>query len=66
MPDSQNGAAENQQMSVVFPKGNPFPSVKVLTFYRPTTFSIDVMYADSSELQGHGKISTYTVSDCFH
>ncbi|MQL77391.1 hypothetical protein Taro_009814 [Colocasia esculenta] len=61
VPDSQNGKAEKQQMSVVFPKGNPFPSVKALTFYRSSTFSIDVMYANESELQAPAKISTYTI-----
>ncbi|OAY85465.1 heat shock 70 kDa protein 15-like [Ananas comosus] len=58
-PDSQSGATENQQSTVVFPKWNPIPSVKALTFYRSSTFSVDVMYAD---LEGHPlKISTYTI-----
>ncbi|KAL5538078.1 hypothetical protein UlMin_043487, partial [Ulmus minor] len=60
-PDAQNGAAENQPSTVVFPKGNPIPSVKALTFYRSGTFSIDVQYADVSELQAPAKISTYTI-----
>ncbi|KAJ6394562.1 hypothetical protein OIU77_023713 [Salix suchowensis] len=60
-PDSQNGAADNQQGTIVFPKGNPIPSIKALTFYRPGTFSIDVKYADVSELQAPDKISTYTI-----
>lgn len=60
-PDAQNGTAENQQSSVVFPKGNPIPSVKMLTFYRTGTFSVDMQYADVSELQAPAKISTYTV-----
>lgn len=59
--DSQNGGAENQQSTVVFPKGNPIPSIKALTFYRSGTFSIDVQYADVSELGAPAKISTYTV-----
>ncbi|MQL67752.1 hypothetical protein Taro_000046 [Colocasia esculenta] len=49
-PDS-NGPAENQQISAVFPKGNPIPSVKALSFYRSSTFTIDVVYPDVSELQ---------------
>lgn len=61
--DSQNGAADNQQSTTVFPKGNPLPSVKALTFYRSGTFSVDVQYADVSELQAPAKISTYTVSN---
>ncbi|KDP37205.1 hypothetical protein JCGZ_06261 [Jatropha curcas] len=60
-PDSQNGAADNQQSTIVFPKGNPIPSVKALTFYRSGTFTVDVQYADVSELQVPAKISTYTI-----
>ncbi|XP_059645128.1 heat shock 70 kDa protein 15-like [Cornus florida] len=60
-PDNQNGAVDNQQSTIVFPKGNPFPSVKALTFYRSGTFTIDVQYADVSELQAPAKISTYTI-----
>ncbi|KAK3219738.1 hypothetical protein Dsin_013708 [Dipteronia sinensis] len=60
-PDAKNEAAENQQSTIVFPKGNPIPSVKALTFYRSGTFTIDVQYADVSELQAPAKISTYTI-----
>lgn len=60
-PDSQNGGADNQQSAIVFPKGNPMPSVKALTFYRAGTFSIDVQYSDVSEVQAPAKISTYTI-----
>ncbi|KAI3525056.1 hypothetical protein L1887_03727 [Cichorium endivia] len=59
--DSQNGNVENQQSTIVFPKGNPIPSVKALTFYRAGTYSVDVQYADVSELQAPAKISTYTI-----
>lgn len=61
-PDTQNGAADNNQNTIVFPKGNPIPSIKALTFYRSGTFSVDVQYADVSDLQAPAKISTYTVS----
>uniref|UniRef100_A0A7N0ZW23 Uncharacterized protein n=1 Tax=Kalanchoe fedtschenkoi TaxID=63787 RepID=A0A7N0ZW23_KALFE len=60
-PDSQNAAIENIQSTVVFPKGNPIPSAKVLTFYRTGTFTVDVLYSDVSELQAPAKISTYTI-----
>ncbi|KAL0354703.1 UNVERIFIED_CONTAM: Heat shock protein 14 [Sesamum radiatum] len=60
-PDVQNGASDNQQSTLVFPKGNPLPSVKALTFYRSGTFTVDVQYTDVSELQGPAKISTYTI-----
>ncbi|CAK9174620.1 unnamed protein product [Ilex paraguariensis] len=60
-PETQNGAEDNQQSTIVFPKGNPTSSVKALTFYRSGTFSIDVHYADLGEFQGQTKISTYTI-----
>ncbi|XP_077219593.1 heat shock 70 kDa protein 15-like [Tasmannia lanceolata] len=58
-PDSQNGAEDHQQ--IVYTKGNLIPSIKALTFYRSGTFTVDVLYADSSELQAPAKISTYTI-----
>ncbi|KAK7842695.1 heat shock 70 kda protein 14 [Quercus suber] len=60
-PGTQNGAADNPQSTVVFPRGNPIPSVKALTFYRSGTFSVDVQYVDGAELQQPTKISTYTL-----
>ncbi|KAL8113861.1 hypothetical protein AgCh_020955 [Apium graveolens] len=59
--DAQSGTAENQQSTIVFPKGNSVPSVKALTFYRSGTFVVDVQYVDVSELQAPAKISTYTI-----
>ncbi|XP_052182342.1 heat shock 70 kDa protein 14-like [Diospyros lotus] len=60
-PDAQNGAAENQQSRIIFPKGNPIPSIKALTFYRSETFSIDVQYADVNEVHAPAEISRYTI-----
>ncbi|CAL9091816.1 unnamed protein product [Musa textilis] len=60
-PDSQNGGIENQQSTVVFPKGNPLPSVKALTFFRSSTFTVDAVYADTADVQVPAKISTYTI-----
>ncbi|KAJ8471026.1 hypothetical protein OPV22_025369 [Ensete ventricosum] len=60
-PDSQTVGSENQQSSVVFPKGNPIPSVKALAFYRSSTFTVDVVYADAGDLQVPAKISAYTI-----
>ncbi|KAM0912756.1 hypothetical protein ACQ4PT_012577 [Festuca glaucescens] len=57
-PDAQNN--ESQQ-TVVFPKGNPIPSIKALTFYRSTTFPVDVLNVDTDDLQITQKISTYTI-----
>ncbi|KAJ1685412.1 hypothetical protein LUZ63_016802 [Rhynchospora breviuscula] len=50
---AENGAESN---TVVFPKGNPLGSLKVLTFYRANTFTVDAVYTDNST-----KISTYTI-----
>lgn len=61
-PDAQDSGTNNQQSSLVFPKGNPIPSIKALTFYRSGTFSIDAQYSDVSGLQTPARISTYTVS----
>lgn len=58
-PDAQNGGAD--QTTLVFPKGNPIPSTKALTFYRSGTFSVDVQYTDVGDLQAPAKISTYTI-----
>ncbi|KAL9463374.1 hypothetical protein AB3S75_001229 [Citrus x aurantiifolia] len=60
-PEAQNETGDNQQSTIVFPKGNPIPSVKALTFYRSGTFTVDVQYADVSELRAPAKISTYTI-----
>ncbi|KAJ8464453.1 hypothetical protein OPV22_027005 [Ensete ventricosum] len=61
--DSQNGGTEKQQSTVVFPKGNPLPSVKAITFFRSSTFTVDAVYTDASDVQV--KISTYTIGP-FH
>ncbi|MED6133920.1 hypothetical protein PIB30_032721 [Stylosanthes scabra] len=60
-PDAQDSGPDNKQSTVVFPKGNPIPSIKALTYYRSGTFSVDVQYDDVSELQTPAKISTYTI-----
>ncbi|PKA53830.1 Heat shock 70 kDa protein 14 [Apostasia shenzhenica] len=60
-PDSENVSLDAQQSTVVFPKGNPIPSIKALTFYRSNTFSVDVAYADVNDSSFYSKISTYTI-----
>ncbi|KAE8772619.1 Heat shock 70 kDa protein 4L [Hordeum vulgare] len=57
-PDSQNN---EPQQTVVFPKGNPIPSVKALTFYRSNTFAVDVLNVKTEDSQETQKISTYTI-----
>ncbi|XP_042397886.1 heat shock 70 kDa protein 14-like [Zingiber officinale] len=59
--DSGSGGTENQHSTAVFPKGNPIPSVKSLTFFRSGTFSVDVVYADAGDSQIPAKISTVTI-----
>ncbi|XP_028246887.1 heat shock 70 kDa protein 15-like [Glycine soja] len=59
--DAQESGPDNMQSTLVFPKGNPIPSVKALTIYRSGTFSIDVQYDDVGGLQTPAKISTYTI-----
>ncbi|KAK8674673.1 hypothetical protein V6N13_032779 [Hibiscus sabdariffa] len=56
--DSQNGV---EQQQLIFPKGNSIPSVKAVTFYKRSSFSVDVQYSDVSDLQIPPKISTYTI-----
>ncbi|KAL5056915.1 hypothetical protein RYX36_028519 [Vicia faba] len=59
--DAHDSAPDNKQSTLVFPKGNSIPSVKVLTFFRTETFSVDVQCHDQSDLQTPTKISTYTI-----
>ncbi|KAJ1261991.1 hypothetical protein BS78_09G072100 [Paspalum vaginatum] len=56
--DSQDSAP---QQTLVFPKGNAIPSTKALTFYRSSTFEVDVLYVDTGDAQITQKISTYTI-----
>ncbi|CAM6092206.1 unnamed protein product [Calypogeia fissa] len=61
-PESDTGD-ETSSNSVVFVKGNPLPCTKMLTFFRSTTFVIDVLYADLSELPSctPAKISSFQI-----
>ncbi|MCO5614617.1 hypothetical protein L7F22_068901 [Adiantum nelumboides] len=63
-PESEEGATtEAQSSSVVFPKGNSVPSTKMLTFYRASTFTIDVLYTDMHDLPPgtSQKLNTFTI-----
>ncbi|KAJ7567999.1 hypothetical protein O6H91_01G015000 [Diphasiastrum complanatum] len=62
-PEHEDVADQSYPNSLVFVKGNPIPSTKMLTFYRSGMFTIDVLYADMSELppETSPKISSYTV-----
>lgn len=63
-PESEEGATtEAQSSSAVFPKGNSVPSTKMLTFYRASTFTIDVLYTDMQDLPPgtSQKLNTFTI-----
>ncbi|KAI5065278.1 hypothetical protein GOP47_0019973 [Adiantum capillus-veneris] len=64
-PESEEGGftGEASCSSVVFPKGNPVPSTKMLTFYRAGTFQVDALYADMQDLPPGTpqKINTVTI-----
>lgn len=51
------------QSNIIFPKGNPIPSNKMLTFYRPGTFRVDVVYAELKDLPSgtSSQISSFTI-----
>ncbi|CAO2813311.1 unnamed protein product [Amaranthus hypochondriacus] len=59
--DTQNGAAEGPQTTIVIPKGSPIPCLKAVTILRSGTLTVDVHYADVSELQAPAEISSYTI-----
>lgn len=62
-PEEGGTTGEASCSSVVFPKGNPVPSTKMLTFYRSGTFLVDALYADMQDLPPGipQKINTFTI-----
>ncbi|XP_059662185.1 heat shock 70 kDa protein 16 [Cornus florida] len=48
---------------ILFPRGHPFPSVKMLTLHRNNTFQLEAFYADQNELPSgvSPKISSFTI-----
>ncbi|XP_077243612.1 heat shock 70 kDa protein 16-like isoform X2 [Tasmannia lanceolata] len=60
---SDEGPIGTLSNSILFPKGKPFPSVKVLTFHRTKTFRLEAFYADQSDLPPgvSPKISCFTI-----
>ncbi|KAK1305389.1 Heat shock 70 kDa protein 16 [Acorus calamus] len=60
---SLEGDSSMSSNNVLFPKGQPIPSVKILSFHRSSTFNIEVFYADPSQLPAGAspKISSFTV-----
>lgn len=60
---SDEGPVVTLSNGVLFPKGHPFPSVKMLTLHRSSTFHLDAFYAKEKELPSGSstKISSTTV-----
>lgn len=47
---SEDGPISTLSSNILFRKGRCFPSVKMLTFYRLSTFHLEAYYADQNEL----------------
>ncbi|XP_078437019.1 heat shock protein 70 (Hsp 70) family protein [Wolffia australiana] len=47
---SDEGPVYTSSRHVIFPRGQPIPSVKLLTFQRNNTFHLEAFYGDPSEL----------------
>ncbi|KAG1365334.1 putative Heat shock 70 kDa protein 16 [Cocos nucifera] len=60
---SDEGPVSTLSSNILFRKGQPFPSVKMLTFHRTNTFTLEAFYANQSELQpgASPKISCFQV-----
>ncbi|XP_042066978.1 heat shock 70 kDa protein 16-like isoform X1 [Salvia splendens] len=60
---SDEGPIRSLADGVLFPKGNPFPSTKVLTLYRNDIFHMGAYYANQNELPSGVStgISSYTI-----
>ncbi|KAF5960548.1 hypothetical protein HYC85_001757 [Camellia sinensis] len=60
---SNGGPIFTSSNGVLFAKGHPFPSVKILTLHRSNTFHLEAFYADPNELPPgtSPKISKFTI-----
>jgi len=65
---SDEGPISTLSSNILFRKGQPFPSVKMLTFQRTHTFHLEAFYANESELPPgtSPKISSFTVCLLLH
>lgn len=61
---SDKGPISAGSNGILFPKGQPIPSIKVLTFQRSNSFHLEAFYANPNELSpgASSKISSSTVS----
>ncbi|XWS19423.1 hypothetical protein CRYUN_Cryun31cG0014600 [Craigia yunnanensis] len=60
---SDKGPVCTLSNGVLFPKGHPFPSVKILTLHRTNTFHMEAFYVNSNELPSglSAQIDTFTI-----
>lgn len=60
---SDEGPVVTLSNGMLFPKGHPFPSVKMLTLHRSSTFHLEAFYANEKELPSgtSTKISNITI-----
>ncbi|GAB2298859.1 hypothetical protein Dimus_032938 [Dionaea muscipula] len=60
---SDEGPIQTLSNGVLFPKGHPVPSIKMLSLHKSTMFHLEVYYADQSELPPgvSPKISIFTI-----
>ncbi|KAK1556226.1 hypothetical protein Q3G72_000900 [Acer saccharum] len=60
---SDKGPICTPSNGVLFPKGKPFPSVKILSLHRSSSFHMEAFYADQSELPNgvSTQISSYMI-----
>lgn len=65
---SDEGPIGTGSNGILFPKGQPIPSGKVLTLRRSSVFHLEALYADPSELPAGAspKISCFTVICALH
>lgn len=61
---SDKGPIGTGSNGMLFPKGQPIPSIKILTFQRSSLFRLEAFYANQNELPPGvpSKISSFTVS----
>ncbi|KAK5792010.1 heat shock 70 kDa protein 16 isoform X1 [Gossypium arboreum] len=60
---SDKGPVCTLSNGVLFPKGHPFPSVKILTLHRTNMFNMEAFYVNSNELPSKlsPQINTFTI-----
>lgn len=60
---SEEGPIGTGSNGILFQRGQPIPSIKVLTFQRSSTFHLEAFYANQQELHPgvSSKISCFTV-----